>query len=130
MDDHRALVSCVGSSLKKSSESFEDVFGGLGPDEWSGVVVPGLHPGSDIGFERLDASVVTALEQVLGEVGEPAFDLVEPAGVGRGVVQGEPADVPHFWPTICAPIVMRSAWWRCSCGWGRRAGRGPVVGAG
>ena len=28
------------------------------------------------------------------------------------------ADVPHFWPTICAPIVMRSAWWRCSCGVG------------
>ena len=76
--------------MKKSSESFEDVLGGLGPDERPGVVVPGLHPAPDVGFEGVDAAMVTALEQVFGEVGEPAFDLVEPAGVGRGVVQGEP----------------------------------------
>jgi hypothetical protein len=41
----------------------------------------------------LDAAVVAALEQVFGEVGEPAFHLIEPTGVGRGVVQGE-AGVP------------------------------------
>jgi hypothetical protein len=82
-------VSCVVDSVKKSSESFEDGFGGLRPDERSGVVVPGLYPGSDVGFEGLDAAVVAALEQVFGEVSEPAFDLVEPAGVGRGVMQGE-----------------------------------------
>ena len=53
-----------------------------------------------------------------------------PAGRTAAGRPSTTADVPHFWPTICAPIVMRSAWWRCSCGWGRRAGRGPVVGAG
>jgi len=53
-------VSYAVDSVKKSSESFEDLFGGLGPDERSGVVVPGLHPGSDVGFEGLDAAVVAA----------------------------------------------------------------------
>src|SRR4051794_19725573 len=89
----RTLVSCAVDSVKKSSESFEDVLCGLGPYERPGVVVPGFHPSSDVGFEGLDAAVVAAVEQVLGEVGEPAFHLVEPAGVGRGVVQGE-AGVP------------------------------------
>ena len=55
-----ALVSCAVDSAKKSSESFEDVLGGLGPDERSGVVVPGLHPASDVSFEGLDAAMVTA----------------------------------------------------------------------
>ena len=83
------LVSCAVDSVKKSSDSFEDLLGGLGPDEGVRVVVPGLHPGSDVGFEGLDAAVIAVVEQVLGEVGEPSFDLVEPAGVGRGVMQGE-----------------------------------------
>ena len=61
------LVSRAVDSVRKSSESFEDVLGGLGPDGWSGVVVPGRHPGSDVGFEGLDTAVVAALEQVLGE---------------------------------------------------------------
>jgi hypothetical protein len=68
-------VSCAVDSVKKSSDSFEDLLGGLGPDEGVRVVVPGLHPGSDVGFEGLDAAVIAAVEQVLGEVGEPAFDL-------------------------------------------------------
>jgi hypothetical protein len=33
--------------------------------------------------------MVTALEQISDETREPAFDLVEPGGAGRGVVQGE-----------------------------------------
>jgi hypothetical protein len=42
--------------------------------------------------------VVAALQELQGEVGEPAFDLVDPAGVGRRVVdvesrvRGQPGD--------------------------------------
>src|SRR6478672_7795265 len=54
------------------------------------VLVPGLHPFTDVGFEGLDAAVVTATQQVVCEVGEPTFDLVQPGRVGRGVVHVEP----------------------------------------
>jgi hypothetical protein len=48
--------------LDKSAEAAEYLFGGLGPHERLGVVVPGLHPGADVGFEGVDAAVIAALE--------------------------------------------------------------------
>ena len=60
------------------------MFGGLGPDERLGVLVPCVDPVADVAFERLHAAVVRALQEILGEVGEPALDLVDPAAVGRG----------------------------------------------
>jgi hypothetical protein len=62
--------------LNKSVEAAEYLFGGLGPDEWLGVVVPGFDPVADVGFEGLDAAVVGALEQVCGDVAEEPFDQV------------------------------------------------------
>ena len=41
-------------------------------------------------FEGLGAAVVVTTQQVVGEVDEPPFDLVQPGGVGRGVVHVEP----------------------------------------
>lgn len=38
------LVSCTGSSLEKSFEEAEDLFGGFGPDEWFRVLIPVLDP--------------------------------------------------------------------------------------
>jgi hypothetical protein len=75
---HSPLVSCAGSSLKISGEGVEDLVGGLLPHERLGVVVPGLDPGSDVGFEGLDARVGAAADLLVGEVAEPSFDLVEP----------------------------------------------------
>ena len=68
------------------------------PDVWGRLVQCDAEAGREavgdafsrtLAGDAANAAVVTALEQVFGEVGEPALDLVEPAGVGRGVVQGE-----------------------------------------
>lgn len=59
------------------------MFGGFGPDERSWVLVPGFDPVADVFLQGLDAAVVAAVEQVLGEVGQEALDLVDPRGVGR-----------------------------------------------
>ena len=90
------LVSCAVNSLAISGEGFEDLVGGLGPHERSWVLVPGLDPVPDVGFEGLDVLVHPALEQLGGRLGEPALDLVEPGGAGRNEVhvkagmRGEP----------------------------------------
>jgi hypothetical protein len=67
----------------------EDLFGGLGPDEGFGVVVPGGGPGADVAFEGLHAAVVAALDELSGQFGEPPLDLVDPAGIAWGVVHVE-----------------------------------------
>ena len=48
------LVSPAVNSLKKSGERLQDLFGGLGPDERLGVLVPRAHPVADVLLERLD----------------------------------------------------------------------------
>ena len=70
-------------------EGGEDLFGGLGPDERFWVFVPCCDPGPDVTFQCLDAAMVAASQQLLGEVGKPPLDLVDPAGVGRRVVDME-----------------------------------------
>jgi hypothetical protein len=49
-----------------------------------------LDPGLDVGFERGDAVVDAAADLSFGEQSEPAFDLIQPRGAGRGEVQMEP----------------------------------------
>src|SRR5829696_6590508 len=58
------LVSCARDPLPVSAERVEDLVGGLGPDERVGVVVPGLDPVADVGFQGLDAGMDPALEQL------------------------------------------------------------------
>jgi len=65
--------------LAKSAEGFEDLVGGLGPDERAGVLVPDLDPGADVGFKGRYVLVNAALEQFGGQFAEPAFNLVERA---------------------------------------------------
>ena len=52
--------------------------GSLLPYEWFRVVVPVLDLGAYVGFERLDAFVDASAGDLVGEVTEPAFDLVDP----------------------------------------------------
>jgi len=70
-----------------SRDCLEDGIGCLGPDERLGVVIVGLNKGSDIGFELIDAAMDAALDLLVGEQREPAFDLVEPGGAGRREVE-------------------------------------------
>jgi hypothetical protein len=60
-------------SLTVSAECFEDLVGGFGPDERAGVLVPGLDPAADVGFQGLDVGADSALEQLGGQFGEPAL---------------------------------------------------------
>src|SRR5665647_2590909 len=85
----RALVSCTGDPCQKSSDWLEDLFGGFGPDEWLGVFVPSLGPGADIGLEGLDGGVAATADELIGDEAEPALDLVDPAGAGRGEMHME-----------------------------------------
>jgi len=54
------------------------------------VGVPVFDPAADVGFQLVDGVVVAALQQVLGDVGEEPFDLVDPAGIRWGEVHLEP----------------------------------------
>jgi hypothetical protein len=83
-------VSCAGSLLWRLLERFEDLFRGLGLDEWLGVLVLACDPFANVGFERLNAVMVRALEQDGGNVGKESLDLVDPRRVRRRGVQVEP----------------------------------------
>ena len=56
----------------------EDLVGGLGPFEGSGILVVVIDEGADVSFQLLDGGVNTALEPLSGELGEPALDLIDP----------------------------------------------------
>ena len=70
-----------------SRDCLEDGIGCLGPDEGLGLVIVGLDEGGDIGLELIDAAMDAALDLLIGEQREPAFDLVEPGGAGRREVE-------------------------------------------
>ena len=55
-----------------AGKSFEDLFGGLMPDEGLRVLVPGGRPRLDVRRERLDAAVGRTLELFRRESREPA----------------------------------------------------------
>jgi hypothetical protein len=59
-------------------EGSEDLVGGLGPHKRPRVLVPGRDPVADIGFQLLDVLVDTTLQELGGQLGKPAFDLVQP----------------------------------------------------
>ena len=73
-----------------AGEAFEDLFGGFGPHEWLGVLVPCGDPGEDVGGEFFDVAVGGALQFLGGQGGEPAFDEVHPRPVGGREVEVEP----------------------------------------
>jgi hypothetical protein len=52
----------------------EDMFGGLGPHEGVGTVVPALDVGADLGVEVLDRAVDAAMDGLALDEGEPDLD--------------------------------------------------------
>jgi len=81
----------------------------------------GLDEGGDIGLEPIDAAMHAALDLLVGEQREPAFDLVEPGGAGRREVEviARVAGEPRFdgWVSKSsvkwAKRVCRGAGFRC-----------------
>ena len=60
---------------------------GFGPDEGFCVLIVSFDEGVDVGDEVLDAGEGSAVERLQGQDREPDFDLTEPGGVGRRVVE-------------------------------------------
>lgn len=58
----------------------EDFIGGLGPCEGRGVFVVRVDEGADVGLELAGRAVHATLQLLAGQLGEPAFDLIEPGG--------------------------------------------------
>ena len=74
------------SALAISGDGLEDIIGGFGPAEGPRRLVMVIDEGEDSILQFLDAAMNPAPDLTLGEKGEPALDLVEPGGVGRGEV--------------------------------------------
>src|SRR5215469_4305877 len=66
-----------------SRDRLEDGIGALGPDERLGVGIMGLNESGEVGLEFLDTAMDAALDLLVGEQREPAFDLIKPGGAGR-----------------------------------------------
>ena len=90
-------MSCPSDSFTKSIDLFEDRVGRRRPHEGLAVAVVPLRKAFDVRDEVADAAERTPPNGSLGDDVEPDLDLVEPGGVGRGVVDvearagGEPA---------------------------------------
>lgn len=72
------LVSCIGNAFAVTLEGFEDVVGGLRPDEGLGIVVVDGKVVLDGLQEFPGAAVASAPDLLVRDLGEPTFDLVEP----------------------------------------------------
>ena len=84
-----AQPSDASTSLP-APDLFDDGVGIGGPGEGLGVFVGLREEAVDGGLEIDDALEDAALEPLLGQLGEEAFDRVEPGGRGRGEVEVEP----------------------------------------
>src|SRR5262245_6209188 len=84
LDEH--LVWRPRNNVTKPAELGEDVGGGGRPGEGPRAGVVGGNEGADPGDQFLGAGKRTAPDLTAGQDREPALDLVEPRGVGRGVM--------------------------------------------
>jgi hypothetical protein len=83
------LVSCPSNSFTKSLELLEDGVGRRGPHEGMATAVVALNEALDLGDEVSDAPERAPTDGALGDDVEPDLDLIEPGGIGRGVVDVE-----------------------------------------
>ena len=67
--------------------------GGCRPDEGGCFGIVGLDEGIDLGDEILGTDERAAADLTLGDEAEPAFDLVEPGGIGWREVDMEPGSL-------------------------------------
>ncbi len=68
----------LGGAFAEAPDAREDVVGGLRPSVGLGIAVACFDELADVLFELNHAEVRPALDLLVGEMGEPALDLVEP----------------------------------------------------
>lgn len=81
------LVSCLRSSLTKSSDTGKDFISGFGLDKWFRVFIRQSHVLVDGCLQCTSAAMGPAFDLSFGEHGKPALHQIEPRGTGRGKVQ-------------------------------------------
>ena len=82
-------MCCPGDLRAKSLELFQDRIRRGGPVERGLGLVVGDHEQLDFGDQLLDAGEAAPSDRALGDDPKPALDLVQPGGVGGGVVHVE-----------------------------------------
>ena len=81
------LVLCPINSFTQGSEFLEDGISGGGPGKGAFVGVVVADKLIDVFHQLAHAAKGSAADGALGDKREPALDLIEPTGVGRGVVE-------------------------------------------
>jgi hypothetical protein len=80
---------CVESALCVSSNAGEDLVCGSGPHEGRGIFVVDHDIFTNGGFQLLYAAKYAAANPFVGELGEPAFNQIDPGTVGGSKVNVE-----------------------------------------
>ena len=83
------LVLCPADNFAKSFEFGEDGVGGSGPHEGLGVLIVVFNELMDFALQIGHGVEGAAADRALRDESEPALDLIEPGGVGGGVVNVE-----------------------------------------
>jgi len=76
----------------------EGLFGGLGPDEWVGSVVPAVDEGADLGVEVADGAEGASVDGLAFDDAKPDLDEVQPrpeVGVKWTLIRGFAASQPR-----------------------------------
>lgn len=83
---------------QKTLDSGQDLAGGLGPFEGLEVLVVPVDEGADVGLQLPDRGMDAAAEALSGQLGKPAFDLIDPGRRSRHEVHGivRPAGEPRL----------------------------------
>ena len=81
-------------------DSGEDALWVGGPDEWFGIGISLGDEAIDGGLEIKDGSEHAALEATARELGEEAFDRIEPGCRGRGEVERPAGCRASHWRTF------------------------------
>src|SRR6478609_3099772 len=68
----------------------EDLFGGLGPDEWVLALVPAVNEGPDLDHQVADGGEGATVDGLLLDDGEPDLYQVQPGAGGGGEVDVDP----------------------------------------
>ena len=92
-----------------SSDGGDDLVRVLGPAEGTRVIVGFGEEPVDGGLERDDGVEDAAFEALLAQLGEEAFNRVEPGGGGRGEVEGPTRvtlqPLQHFWVLVGGVVI-------------------------
>ena len=73
----------VERAVGKPRDAFENLIGGLGPDERFRIGMMRVNEFANRRLQLCDAAVHPSPELCVGQLGKPAFDQIQPRSVGR-----------------------------------------------